>query len=158
MVLDLRTWLLFLESPQTYSRPFIDFTSYLDAVEMDWYTDAAKSRLRGFGGHHDRDWFWGIWPDKVMDKDPSIEYLELFAVTVGVLMWTHRHKNSRIVLFCDNESIVHMLNRQSSKCPNCMVLIRLITLQCMIDNVRLYAKHVRTFCNDRADALSRRYD
>ena len=24
----------------------------------------------------------------------------------------------------------------------------------MIDNVCLYAKHVRTFCNDRADALS----
>ena len=58
MILDLRTWLLFLESPQAYSRPFIDFTSYQDAVVMDWYTDAAKSRIRGFGGHHDRDWFW----------------------------------------------------------------------------------------------------
>ena len=46
MILDLRTWLLFLESPQAYSRPFIDFTSYQDAVVMDWYTDVAKSRMR----------------------------------------------------------------------------------------------------------------
>ena len=90
-----------------------------------------------------------------MNKDPSIEFLELFAVTAGVLMWTKRHRNTRIVLFCNNESVVHMLNRQSSKCPNCIVLIRHITLQCMIDNVRLYAKHVRTFCNDRSDVLSR---
>ena len=36
-----------------------------------------------------------------------------------------------------------------------MLLIRLITLECMIDNIRLYAKHVRTDLHGRADALSR---
>ena len=36
-----------------------------------------------------------------------------------------------------------------------MTLIRIITLQMLIDNVRIYARHVKTSLNTRADALSR---
>ena len=87
--------------------------------------------------------------------DPSIEYLELFAVTVGVKLWIHRFANKEIFLFCDNMSVVHMLNRSSSKCKNCMVLIRIITLHSLIFNVKIRAKHVLTGDNGIADALSR---
>ena len=59
------------------------------------------------------------------------------------------------MLYCDNEGVVQMINSSSSKCKNCMVLIRAITLQCLIYNVRLYARHLRTDLNSHADALSR---
>ena len=36
-----------------------------------------------------------------------------------------------------------------------MVLIRLLTAECLIRNVRVFAKHVRTHDNDKADMLSR---
>ena len=36
-----------------------------------------------------------------------------------------------------------------------MVLVRLITLQCLIHNVRVYAKYVRSQDNEISDALSR---
>ena len=90
-----------------------------------------------------------------MKLDPSIEFLELYAVAVSILLWIKNFKNSRVALFCDNESVVWMINRQSSRCPNCMTLIRVIVLECLIHNVRFYAKHVRTHLNSRADALSR---
>ena len=86
---------------------------------------------------------------------PSIEYLELFGVLAGVLNWIKLFSNKRIVLFCDNESVVHMINQSSSSCKNCMVLIRWLTAESILRNVRIYAKHVRTKQNGKADPLSR---
>ena len=43
----------------------------------------------------------------------------------------------------------------TSSCKNCMALIRLITLECMRCNSRVFAKHVRSTDNGASDALSR---
>ena len=50
---------------------------------------------------------------------------------------------------------VHMINNASSKCKNCMVLIRKLTLIGLTYNVRVYAKFVPMKKNILADALSR---
>ena len=153
---DLKIWQLFLQSPESYSRPFIDILSYESATTLDWYTDSAKAQGKGYGGHYDSHWFWGVWsPEFLISKDPSIEFLELYAVAISVLLWIKELKNRRIILFCNNESVVYMLNGQTSRCRNCLKLIRLITLESLISNVRIYAKNVRTHLNGRADSLSR---
>ena len=59
------------------------------------------------------------------------------------------------MLFCDNEAVVHMVNNATSKCKNCMVLLRLLVLECMLHNVRVMVKHVGTKDNGKTDALSR---
>ena len=91
----------------------------------------------------------------LMKHKPSIEYLELFTVTAAVLSWIHQFKNKRIILFCDNKSVVDMINMTSTSCKNCMVLIRLIVFKGLIENVRVFAKHVEGKKNDLADSLSR---
>ena len=154
-ILDLKMRDIFLQSPMAYCRPFIDFNKCVNAHEIGWCTDAAKAAGKDFGGHVDSHWFAGLWEESFLEKDPSIESLELYAVAVSVLLWTKIFKNKRIMLLCDNESVVCMINKQSSKCKNCMVLIHIITLECLIHNVRLYATHLRTHLNGRADVLSR---
>ena len=125
-------------------------------MELNWCTDAAKAVGKGYGGHHLQSWFFGLWDKEFLrSKDPSIEFLELYAVTAGILLWLKLYQNRRIVLFCDNQSVVYMINSQSSKCKNCMTLLRLITLESLISNVRVYAKHIRAEANRQADALSR---
>ena len=52
----------------------------------------------------------------IAEQDPSISYLELFAVTAGLLNWMHKFKNMCIVLHCDNQGVVDMINTSSSKC------------------------------------------
>ena len=151
---DLSLWLKFLDHPTAYCHSFMDFRSY-SVDEIDFYTDASKNFELGMGGVCQQSWMWMIWGDDVAGLDPSIEYLELFALAAGVLAWISKFQNMRVCIFCDNMSVVHMVNNMSSKCKNCMVLIRLITLECMKQNVRLYAKHVRTHLNSAADALSR---
>ena len=67
----------------------------------------------------------------------------------------HKLANKWVYIFCDNMSVIHMINNSSSSCKNCMVLIRLITLKEMCKNFRIFAKHIRTENNGPSDALSR---
>ena len=158
---DLEMWEQFMRHPSVYCRPFIDFTCVRFATDLEWYTDASKNVKLGFGGIYRNNWFNQYWTDDdevgnfIIDKDPSIQFLELYAVTVSVLLWSKHIQNSRICLFVDNESIRDMINNGSSGCKNCMTLIRIITLESMCKNCRIFAKHIRTDDNILADALSR---
>ena len=154
MKMDLYMWLTFLTNPETCSRPFFEYDTSLDAEELDWYTDASMTL--GCGGYHKDDWFIAEWDEELMNEfKPSINYLELFAVTAAILNWVHLYPNKKIVLFCDNMSVVHMVNNTSSHCKNCMVLIRLLVIHCMTHNVKVTAKHVLGETNKYADFLSR---
>ena len=62
----------------------------------------------------------------IQEHKPSIEFLELFAVTAAVISWIHQFKNRRIMLLCDNKSVVDMINLTTTSCKNCMVLIRFL--------------------------------
>ena len=153
--LDLTVWKEFLEHPDGYYRPFMDTIS-INAKEIDMYSDASGTYGLGFGAYCGPAWTYGQWDQQFCKKHhPSIEYLELFAVTVGILNWIKLFANRRVVLFCDNESVVYMINNSTSSCKNCMILMRIIVAECIARNVRVFAKHVRTKDNGKADALSR---
>ena len=50
---DCRVWLPFLQNKMiAVSRPFVDLQTTLNAEVLDWYTDATKGKLLGFGGVH----------------------------------------------------------------------------------------------------------
>ena len=69
-------------------------------------------------------WTCMTWDQCWMKQEqPSIEYWELYAVAVGVLIWINKFKNSRILLHCDNDSVCKMINKSTSGCKNCMVLL-----------------------------------
>ena len=151
---DLTMWSSFLDHPTAYSRPFLDFSSVIIADEIYMYSDASGKI--GMGALCQKDWMYMLWPEEFIKRNkPSIEYLELFGVVAGVLTWIHRFKNKRIILFCDNETVVRMINITSTSCKNCMVLIRILVLKGLIENVRIFAKHVAGVKNVLADNLSR---
>ena len=154
---DCKVWLSFLQNKMiAVSRPFVDLQTTLNAEVLDWYTDSAKGKLLGFGGVHGQHWFFGQWEVGYIDRyDPSIEYLELYAVCVSIYLWTNSIKDKRIVLFCDNQAVVNIINNSSARCKNCMKLIRLIMSRYMLFNCRVFARWVRGSSNSRVDLLSR---
>ena len=154
--LDLATWKIFLEHPNIYARNFTDFDTDHDAIEIDMFTDSAKGENLGCGGICENDWFMLKWDKNFLqENNPSITYLELYAVTIAVVNWIERFKDRKIALFCDNLAAVHMINNNSAKCKNCMVLIRIIVLQGLLHNVRITAKHIAGKANIISDLLSR---
>ena len=152
---DLEVWRAFLNNAEVFSRPFMDFKK-CTAKDIDMYSDASRNFSKGVGAYCGPSWSFKKWNQDFMENmQPSIQYLELYGVTVAVLNWIKHFKNRRIYLFCDNDSVVKMINKSSSRCRNCMVLLRLITLEGLIHNVRIFAKHVTSKDNGKADALSR---
>ena len=153
--LDLQTWRFFLSQPSAFYRNFIQPDLHTAEV-LDMYSDASRNFRLGFGAYCGSEWSYGQWDESFCkEKQPSIEYLELFAVLVGVLNWLKLFKNMKIILFCDNEAVVNMINNSSSKCKNCMVLIRMLVLEGLVCSTRVFARYVKSKDNDRADALSR---
>ena len=153
---DLRMWEVFLQEPTAYCRPFLDLSLTCKATNLHWYTDAAKAEKLGCGGVCGDQWFKLTWEKNFITKhNPSIAFLELYGVTVSIYHWLKFFPNRRIILYCDNMSVVHMINKNTSNCKHCLVLIRLIVLASMKINSRVFARHVIGKTNKLADYLSR---
>ena len=135
----------------------MDFSDKVTLDTLMFYSDASKNFDLSFGAIFNQDWIQASWTEVGIsaEMDPSIQYLELYALTANVLAWVNRLKNLRVTIFCDNSSVVAMINTNTSKCKNCMILIRLIVLHSLINNVRIFARHIDTKSNAISDSLSR---
>ena len=155
MRLDLHVWHCFLKQPDVFCRPFIQFDDVTPFI-TDFHTDASGNPELGAGGHCNKEWFILQW-DKTYftNHSPSIDYLELYGLTVGLRLWLSKFQNQSIVVFCDNMGVVHMVNNNTSSCKRCMVLLRIIVLMALQFNVSISALHVPTRQNVFADLLSR---
>ena len=154
---DCKMWETFLSSGNNaICRPFIDLNETLSADQLSFFMDAAKGSDLGFGGIFNNHWIIGQWEsDFIKTNNQSIEFLELFGVVIAVYAWITELRNKRIVLFCDNESVVHMINNSSSSCRFCMVLIRKLVLKGLEFNTRIFAKWIAGSKNVFSDLLSR---
>ena len=96
---DLLAWKCFLEEPGHAARPFFYF-DVVDSDELFFYTDASRNSQLGCGGVCNNDYFIMQWDEETINCfNPSINYLELYAVMVGVLNWLHRFANRKVVIF-----------------------------------------------------------
>ena len=153
---DLLMWKEFINQPEVYARPFADFSTDITAPQIQMFSDATKKIGLGYGGICGNSWMYGEWDPQFMKKcDPSIEFLELYALVGTVLNWIHRYRNKRVTLFCDNQAVVQMVNNTSSSCKQCMTLIRILVLKCLTENVRLFATYIHSRDNTASDLLSR---
>ena len=122
---DCEIWTIFLSDPtNSICRPMVDIRDKKSSTQIDFFTDSSGNEFLGFGGVYQNEWFFGQWePGFIKTHSPSIAFLELFALTAGILIWSKKLSNSRITVFCDNQATVQMVNDTSSNCPNCMYLI-----------------------------------
>ena len=129
---DCKVWLKFLDEcgmANAVNRPMVDILApALTSEVIKFCSDASGRADLGYGCILDQSWISGTWDHELMIHKPSIEYLELFALVLGLLTWEERLSNCCIIIFCDNISVVHMVNSMSSSCGNFMILIRLMIL------------------------------
>lgn len=115
-------------------------------------------------------WFSGIWghfpnplvsglmgtPSKTSRSARiSIAWQELFTFVVACHLWANFFSNKRIQFFCDNESVVSIVNTKRSRIPRVMDLVRHLTLLTLGSNFCIRAEHIEGNRNDIADSLSR---
>ena len=86
----------------------------------------------------------------------DITFLELVPIVLAFYIWGKMLNGKKIILFVDNVSLVHILNKQSSRSDRVMSFLRPLVLNALQNNIQFKAKHVSGIDNKIADAISRK--
>ena len=83
---DSEVWITFL--PNSHASvlccPFVDLNKFQTSTEPDFFMDASGKL--GYGSYFRGCWACGLWNEAFLKKNrPSIEYLELYALCVGIM-------------------------------------------------------------------------
>jgi hypothetical protein len=126
------------------------FGFFLKSLPADFSPSHLPDALREGNG------FAGVFSDEdSLLNERSIQYGELFAMATSVAMFAPYLKGRAVLLETDNETDVHIINRQSTACPDLLRLLRYIYATCAHYNIDIWAKHVAGANNVLADYLSR---
>ena len=69
----------------------------------------------GFGAISRNQIFHAIFPESIIKLKLHINALELFRIVVAVHIWGGTFQGKKILIFCDNEASVKVINSGSSK-------------------------------------------
>ncbi|KAK3087428.1 hypothetical protein FSP39_005841 [Pinctada imbricata] len=146
---DINIWLLFLSQ---FNGKSVFLPAKWDSSDcLHLYTDASGAI--GYAAVLGTSWFAQTWPHGFDEHHIAIK--ELFPIVLALELWGLRLKDKKILFFTDNISVVHVINKQSSKDKVLMALIRRLVLVCLCNNILFKAKHIPGKQNTVADSLSR---
>ena len=152
---DIRVWLTFLD---LYNGVYkYDLYEWNDASDLNLYTDSAGSSHLGCAAIFVTEWVFFQWPVQWRHTPlmRDITFLELVPIVLAIHIWGSILENKRIILNTDNNALVAILNKKSSKSKRVMRLIRPLVLHCLVHNIQIKASHIQGKSNVIADSLSR---
>lgn len=152
---DILMWLSFLDhfNGVTHIPP----TVWNESNVLKLYTDSAGSHHLGCGCICQNEWCFfqwpAHWPDSILG---DLTFLEMVPVLLAIILWAKFFKGRKLVMFIDNEALVSVLNKQSSRSQRVMHLVRNFVLIAMEYEILFHARHVPSECNSVADSISRK--
>ena len=148
MSADLELWAHFLSSFNT--RTLFTMVLHPKLCPRILGSDASKGGFGGFWGSH---CISGRFPTSWQRLD--IQVLELYPILVLVGINASEMKDSIIRVRCDNQALVHCLNKLTSKNSSVMKLMRTLVLFLLANNISLVAEYITSKDNWLCDTLSR---
>ncbi|PFX27327.1 hypothetical protein AWC38_SpisGene7982 [Stylophora pistillata] len=146
---DLLVWQSFVSAFN--GRSFFLADRWTNSHQLELYADASGAL--GYGAVLGTHWCYGQWPHSWHHF--NIAVLELYPIILILHLWGHDVQNQKILFFTDNEALVHVINKQSSRDKNMMFFVRRLVLVRLEKNICFEAKHIPGVHNVLADALSR---
>ena len=118
--------------------------------DLQLYTNASGTL--GCGGYYSGQWFTLQWP---RDFSLSIAWKELYPIFLSCSIWGNSWHGSRVLFHCDNETVVNVWKKGTSRCPAIMDLVRRTFFCAAKGNFTIAIRHIRGINNNIADSLSR---
>jgi hypothetical protein len=144
---DLAAWDIFLTS----------FNGRLMCLPSQWVssevirleTDASGFAFAAVLGSR---WLQGSFPTSWAKVNIAVK--ELLPIVLAVKKWGADFANSRVLFLTDNESIMYVINDQSSKNKQIMQLVRQLVVAAMSFNIHFRAQHIAGKLNVIPDLIS----
>jgi hypothetical protein len=145
---DLGFWLHFL---QEYNG--VTYFRALNLAQSDVIHMASDASKAGFGAVYGKRWLQAPYPPPWQNF--NITVLELYPIFVLVCIFGPLLQNSNILFHCDNEAVVAIINKQSSKDSTVMCIMRPLVLKLVQHNIGLKSVHIPGMDNILPDKISR---
>lgn len=62
---------------------------------------------------------------------PDLTFLELFPLLVAIHIWMAEFCNSTVSFWCDNQTVVYVVDKETSRLARVMHLVQVFVLQCL---------------------------
>ena len=79
----------------------------------------------------------------------------MFPIVISISIWASKLANKCILFHTDNQGLVEVINKKTTKDKKLLVLLRELVLQCLKHNILFRAVHGTGVLSVKADALSR---
>lgn len=145
---DLEAWSIFIE--HFNGKALFHSGKLCSSQTLHLFTDASNL---GFGCTFDRQWFYGPFETDWLKYHISVR--EFFPIVLAMEIWGESLSNTAVVLHSDNSAVVHVINKNSSKDPHLMKLMRRLMLASLKYNIHFFAEHIPGLYNVAPDLLSR---
>lgn len=119
--------------------------------DVDLFTDAAGAQ--GCGAWAGEWWFQYFWPPSFGAH--SIAVKELLPIVMACVVWGKAWHRKAVLVHCDNQAVVDIVNAGYSKDPALMQLVRSLFFIITRLEIALRAVHIPGVQNTAADAISR---
>ena len=108
--------------------------------------------LLGLGIYFRGQWCAGIWPKERQTSSLTrdLTFLEFFPILGALWLWSNECANSVFRFWCDNLTVVHIINTLSSRSKKVMRLVRTFVLRILQFNIIVHTQHIPSI----ADTLS----
>lgn len=146
---DLKAWYTFIQ--EYNGRSLFLHEYWISSKQLHLYTDAASTV--GLAAVWGKKWFFAQFPDSWSQL--SISLLELIPIVIAVEVWGTNWRNHCVLFHSDNTGAVDIINKQTSKNSQIMIMVRRFVLACMKYNILFHAAHIRGSKNVTADLISR---
>ena len=131
--------------------------SYIPVVawtppDIMFSTDAS---LQGLGGVNivAHEYFHVDIPEKF--KDLHIGVNEMLAVYIALKLWQNDLVNTRLKIYCDNQSVIHTINSGKGRDGSMLHFARQISMICAYNNADIKLVYIDSKSNSLSDCLSR---
>ena len=104
-------------------------------------------------GHWAQLRYLAHWKNKECMSD--ISFLQLVPILMALFIWTPQFVNKKLLIRIDNQALVFIINKGTSKLTFVMKLVRPMVLLLMSKNIQVRALRIPGVNNDIADSLSR---
>ena len=134
LISDLQWWNAFLDT-------FNGKCAFFDERPIiDLQTDACQV---GAGAFFRGDWaYWNFYVDLPTLASLHINYKECLCIVLAALCWAPQWQNKRILVLCDNQAAVAMINKGSTKNTQMMAFLRILFWLSASYNFRITAKYL----------------
>ena len=127
-------------------------------LDTDKLVNCGDAQMRGGGAYFGSEYWSRPFPSKLQDIAIPIHIKEFWVVLVSAWLWGDRWQGKLVYIFCDNDAVVEVLEKEKPKDPKMRELLQeFLYIVCTRGFTPVFRK-IGSKANAVADFISRRHD